>query len=175
MTSKGSDHVRSGHTLLELLVVVAIMTILAGVVLPSASPSAERQLDTVQRAIQDALDLARSHATSTGFPHGVRFSTEGKGWFAVLEQGGFPTEDPLTHGEYVVRFWEPGFPRGVVLKEVIFGSRSIAVFDEKGILNTSGLIRLRAGTTERVLSLNTTNTQLETVIPGSSSGTAGGG
>jgi type II secretory pathway pseudopilin PulG len=145
---------QGGHTVLELLVVAIVLLILAGIALPSGAMGPDRKLDTVQLEIQDAIDHAQSLAYHRAQPFGVRFATTGP-WFAVVDQGGAPVDDPLSHRDYVVRLTDPGQPTGVQIDYADFGGRPLAAFNEKGILNDSGEIHLRVGTTQRWLGMNT--------------------
>ncbi len=148
-----------GFTLVELLVVVAVLVLLAGIVLPTATVGDDRRLDTAQLAIQDALDHARSRAYHEGVPYGVRFNTSGQ-WFAVVNEVGVPVDDPLSHSDYLVRMKDPGQPQGVTLTYAQFGIRPLAAFDEKGVLQQGGQIRLTCGSSERWLALNTASPAL---------------
>ena len=135
-----------GHTVIELLVVVAIMMILAAIALPSASRSPERRLDTAQLEMQDALDHAASLATSTADVYGVRFNAD-EGWFAVVDASGHPVDDPLSHMPYLVKLNQPGEPADVVIDSAKFAGHTVAVFDEKGVMYAGGQVHLRSGTT----------------------------
>jgi hypothetical protein len=154
---------RSGHTVVELLVVVLVLALLAGIVLPSGSVGDDRKLDTLQLEIQDALDHAQSLSYHTGSAHGVRFSANSQ-WFGVVNEMGMLIDDPLSHGDYIVRLKEPGQPKNVSIDYAMFGARPLAAFDAKGVLTESGEVRLRAGDTERWLTCNTATATL-TEIP----------
>jgi hypothetical protein len=157
------NRIRSGHTIVELLVVVAILILLAGIVLPSSGVGDQRKLDTLQLEIQDALDHAQSLSYHTGSTHGVRFNSNSQ-WFGVVNELGLLIDDPLSHGDYIVRLKEPGQPKDVHIDYAMFGARPLAAFDAKGVLTTSGEIHLRAGETERWLTCNTATATL-TEIP----------
>jgi len=149
----------AGHTLLELLVVLVIMGILAGIVLPSATVGAERKLDTLQLAIQDAIAFAQSQSYHQGAPFGVRFDVNGQ-WFSVVNENGVPVADPLTHGDYLVRLVGPGMPTDVYLDYAMYGVRPLAAFDDKCVLVESGEVHLRAGQTQRWLTMDTATAML---------------
>ena len=151
-----------GHTLLELLVVVAILMVLAAIAMPSSSNGPERKLDTVQLAIQDALDHAQSLATSTAAVYGVRFDAEEQ-WFAVVDATGTPVDDPLSHKPYLVRLLLPGEPPDVVIDSVDFDGHIVAVFNEKGVMHSGGEVHLRSGTTLRWLEADTATATLSQV------------
>jgi len=156
---------QSGHTLIEVLVAVFILALLAGIVLPSGGVGDERKLDTVQLEIQDAIDHAQSLSYQTGAAHGVRFNTN-HGWFAVVNEVGVAIDDPLSHGDYIVRLKDPGQPSNVVIDHAMFGVRPLAAFDAKGVLVTPGNVRLRTGDTERWLTCNSATATLTEVPAG---------
>jgi type II secretory pathway pseudopilin PulG len=145
---------QGGHTVLELLVVAMVLMVLAAIVLPSGSMGADRKLDTVQLELQDAIDHAQSLAYHRAEPYGVRLDSA-DGWFAVVDKSGAAVSDPLSHTPYVVRLDHPGQPSGVSITYADFDGRPLAAFNEKGILNDSGVVRLQVGSTERWLAMNT--------------------
>lgn len=150
-----------GHTLLEMLVVVLILGILAGIAIPAASVGDDRKLDTLQLAIQDAIDHAQSLSFHQGVAYGVRFNVNGQ-WFAVVNENGVPVDDPLSHGEYLIRLTNPSpdMPNGCHLDYAMFGTRPLAAFDEKGVLIRGGEVRLTAGKTQRILTCTTATATL---------------
>ena len=148
-----------GHTLVELLVVVAILMVIAAIAMPSSAETPDRKLDTAQLAMQDALDHAQSLATTTAAIYGVRFNPEGE-WFCVVDATGKPVEDVLSHKPYVVELLQPGQPPDVVIDAVDFGGHLVAVFNEKGIMHSGGQVHLRVGTTLRWLETDTATASL---------------
>lgn len=152
----------AGHTVLELLVVIIVLAVIAGIVIPSASVGDERKLDTLQLAIQDALDHTQSLAYHQGAPFGVRFSVDGQ-WFAAVDENGVPVDDPLSHGDYVIRLVGPDQPSDIHIDSAGFGGRPLATFDGKGVLLTGGEVHLRAGNTQRWLSCNTATAKFQQI------------
>jgi len=138
----------SGHTLLELLVVVIVLMVIAGIVIPSSSVGAERKLDTLQVAMQDAINQAQTLAYHQGAAFGVRFDVAGQ-FIAVVGEDGMPTEDPFTHGDYVVHMTGPDIPSDVHIDYANFDGRPLAAFNEKGVLIVGGEVHIRAGNTAR--------------------------
>ena len=150
---------RNGFTLVELVVVVAILAMLAAIVMPSVSMSDKRKLDTVQVAIQDAIDHAQSLAYHKGEPYGVKFHVV-KQWFAVVNDKATPVEDPLSHGPYIVYLNNPGMPGNIELESAQFNGRLVAGFNEKGILQYGGEVVIRGGETSRRLLINSATAKL---------------
>ena len=158
-----SQTVAAGHTIVELLIVIAVLMVLAAIVLPTATVGDERKLDTMQLEIQDAMDHAQSLAYHEGAAYGVRFNTSGQ-WFAVVNEVGVPIDDPLSHGDYLVRLKDPGQPTNTFIDFANFAGRPLASFDMKGVLSFPGEIHLHAGSTQRWLVANTATATL-TEIP----------
>ncbi len=73
MTARKST--RSAVTLIEILLVVAIMAILAGLVIPNANPSIVEQLRSAAGILAADLAYARSQAVTYGSEFRVTFST----------------------------------------------------------------------------------------------------
>ena len=63
-----------GYTLLELVIVVAILGIVAVVAIPSLSPERDRKLDLAAEEIASAIRFAHSEAIRTGEGHGLTIS-----------------------------------------------------------------------------------------------------
>ena len=154
----------SGHTLIEMLVVIVVLAVLAGIVIPSASVGDDRKLDTLQLAMQDAMDHAQSLAYHQGVPYGVRFHVAGD-WFAVVNEVGVPMDDPLSHGDYVIRLKSPDMPSALSLDYAMFGARPVAAFDAKGVLMEGGEVTISTGSTVRHLECDTATAKLTETEP----------
>lgn len=101
-------------TLIEVLLVVAIMAILAGLAIPNANPSIVEQLRSAASIVSADLAYARSQAVTYGSDFRVTFSNDGSQYEIehvgtnpalddVLEN---PFGDSKSSGEYVVVFSE---------------------------------------------------------------------
>lgn len=62
---------QGGRTLHEMLVVVALLALVAGMVLPSATSTQRQRLGLAASDVADALRFAREEARRTGLAHGV--------------------------------------------------------------------------------------------------------
>lgn len=69
-----AESFQRGVTLAELLLVVALLAIVAGVSVQQAGPVLERRVDTAVDEVAAALRFARGEAVRTGAVHGVDFS-----------------------------------------------------------------------------------------------------
>ncbi|MBN1909839.1 MAG: prepilin-type N-terminal cleavage/methylation domain-containing protein, partial [Pirellulales bacterium] len=63
----------AGLSLVELLIVIAIMAILAAAIIPSATPAVEQQLQTAARVLTADLAYARSLAVTHGSNYRITF------------------------------------------------------------------------------------------------------
>jgi len=66
----------AGYTILEVLVVILLMAILAGVLLPHSQPAIHEQLLSAAEVVASDLNYARSLAVTYGSRFGLRFDTE---------------------------------------------------------------------------------------------------
>lgn len=67
---------RCGFSLAEMLIVVALLSVVALVAIPVAAPSADMHLDAAAQEVIDALRFARSEALRTGAFYGADFSVD---------------------------------------------------------------------------------------------------
>lgn len=65
-----------GYSLAELLVVLALLSVLALVAIPVAAPSADKRLDAAAQEVINALRFARIEALRTGAFYGADFSVD---------------------------------------------------------------------------------------------------
>ena len=144
----------AGHTLLELLVVLALIGILSGIAGVASGVSGAQHLDMAEVQIRDALEWARAQAHSNRAPVGVVFDPV-EDRFALVDATGAELLDPLTHSGYEVSFHRPNQPRLVDMLSANFGAGGHAlIFDAQGVPMTGGTIRLQARGVSRVLTVD---------------------
>jgi prepilin-type N-terminal cleavage/methylation domain-containing protein len=145
---------RSGHTLIELLAVTAIMSIMAGLGTMASGQDGTLALDQAEIVVRDACSRAQMLARSSRTPHGVVFDVEGNR-FAIVAEDGTAARDPLTRGDAITHFSRPSGPRLVTLDAVDFGDAgACALFDAQGVPLAGGIIALRRDELSRTLTLD---------------------
>jgi type II secretory pathway pseudopilin PulG len=85
------DRQSAGISLVELLIVISLISILAGVVVPSTNPSIYGQLQSVAQTLSGDIGYARNLAVSNGSKYRITFDLVGNKY--VLEHTG--TSAPL--------------------------------------------------------------------------------
>ena len=93
---------KRGITILEMLLVAALLSIFAAALIPSASPSVHRQLHTAGEWLQADLAYCRSLAITRGSPHRLTFLISEN--IYVLEHSGVDSAHdrlPAPHFQFV--------------------------------------------------------------------------
>ncbi len=133
------SHVPHGHafTLMELLLVMAIMTVLAGVAVPRFVDSIARQrLDGAVRRLSADLKYAQDQAKISGASHKVAFDVAADTYYlqrydSAAEAWYFPPHPDHPSSPYAVVLSEE--PHQVAITSVRFGSTQEIVFDGYGM------------------------------------------
>ena len=155
--------VRHGFTMIELLVVVAILAIAAAIVVPMASSAGSMQLRAAVNMVAADLEYAKSMSISRGQRYAVVFDkTAGIYYqYRVVDQSENPVPHPITkRPEYVVSFAGDARLGQVIIAGVNFNGTDKVSFDSLGSpfdgiganLNT-GVITLQAGGITRTVNV----------------------
>jgi prepilin-type N-terminal cleavage/methylation domain-containing protein len=149
--------VRHGFTMIELLIVVAILAIAAAIVVPMASSAGSMQLRAAVNMVAADLEYAKSMSISRGQRYAVVFDTQDGAFYRyrVVDQNGALIRHPITQSsEYVVNFQGDGRLAQVEIASVTFGGTPPAVsFDLLGSPNNGGVITLQAGGVTRTVTV----------------------
>jgi prepilin-type N-terminal cleavage/methylation domain-containing protein len=149
-TVRSKNH-RCGFTLVEILVVVAIITIAAMMAIPMMSSAASIQIRSAANMIAADLEYAKSMAISRGQNFSVVFD-EATDSYSIKNQDGDTIAHPVKKRfDYIIDFQDEGLDK-VDIWDVDFDSTSEVKFDylgspyngSGGPLN-SGSISLQAG------------------------------
>jgi prepilin-type N-terminal cleavage/methylation domain-containing protein len=143
-----------GYTLVELLFVIAIIGLMAGLATAASGKDGEIALDQAEIIVRDACARAQMLARSSRTPHGVVFDVE-HDRFAIVAEDGTPARDPLTRGDAITELSRPNSPRRVTLDAADFGDAGhCALFDAQGVPLTGGTLTLRHDDETRALVLD---------------------
>jgi len=88
MTSYSTQFRQAAFSLIEILMVLAILGIMAAIMVPSIGTTGDSQAASAVRVLQADLDLARSMALTTQQPYAVVFSTDLKSYKVVANYAG---------------------------------------------------------------------------------------
>lgn len=104
-------HGTRGYTLLEMVIVVAVLATIAALAIPTDSPNRSQTLRLAASELADALRFAREAAQRSGTVHGVSTDTSGNQIRVFrLDEGPnpnlavFDVYHPITKQIYVVNF-----------------------------------------------------------------------
>jgi type II secretion system protein H len=151
--------VRHGFTMIELLIVVAILAIAAAIVVPMAASAGSMQLRAAANMVAADLEYAKSMSISRGQRYSVVFDADHeKYWIVSGDQHAVQNaiQHPVKKGlfRYVVDFRADGRLDHVEIANVTFGGTPPAVsFDFLGSPDNGGVITLQAGGLTRTVNV----------------------
>lgn len=137
---------RRGHSLVELVMVLSIIAVVAGIAAPRFS-SAERRhrLDAAAQRIVTDLQYVSRTARATAASHAVSFSTAGHSYTSSARPLDVGPDEP-----YTVRLNHP--PYNAKLVSVDLAGEAEVIFNGHGIADRGGEIVVGVGdATRRVL------------------------
>ena len=151
---------KRGFTLVELLIVIAIISIAALTAIPMMSSAASMQIRSAANMLTADLEYAKSMAISRAQIFSVVFDA-GADSYRIEDQDGNPIPHPVKKGfNYVIDFQNDGRLNKVDIVSVDFDSTSEVKFDYLGSpyngsgtpLN-NGVINLQAGSTTTIITV----------------------
>ena len=132
-----------GFTLLELLVVVVIIAIAAGIVVPYAVSTSDLSVISAARMIACDLQYAQNAAITSQKPTTVTFDISGESY--TLSNTSGVLIHPMNKSGYVINFSsQQGFGK-LDIVSANFSAASSVTFDEMGSPDNAGTITLQAG------------------------------
>jgi prepilin-type N-terminal cleavage/methylation domain-containing protein len=151
-----------GFTLIEVILVVVIIGIAAGVVVPMMSSAGSMQIRAAANLIAADIEYAKSMAISRGQPYSVVFNKTTE-TYQVVDKDNKVILHPVKKGfNYVIDFRNDGRLDRVDILDVSFDGTNKVTFDYLGSpynggspatpLN-SGVVTLRSGTITRTVSV----------------------
>jgi type II secretion system protein H len=156
--------VQRGFTMIELMVVLAIIAIAAAIVVPIASSAGTMQLRAAVTMVAADLEYAKSMSISRGQTYRVSFDGTNE-QYRIMDPNGTTIKHPVKGPafDYAVDFRTDRRLNGVDIVSVTFDGASTVGFDYLGIpysvgaspgpLQNTGVITLQAGGLTRTVSV----------------------
>ena len=151
---------RHGFTLVELLIVIAVLVIAAAIVIPSIGSAADTQAISAARILGSDLEVARSLALTTQQPHSLVFSPERQSYKVVSDYGGqayasvAAVPHPVTAGrQFDVTLNRQSGMSAVTISAVSFGGLTYVTFDSQGEPSAGGAVIVESGQVQMQVSV----------------------
>jgi len=142
-----------GYSLVELLIAIAILTLIAAIATPAFTNNDEATLERAAIEVASAIRFAHSEAIRTGVPHGVYAKQSNQQIRIYRLPDGTPIYDiydPLTKQLYELSFSTAG--SGVTIDSVYFKFKGIfSARDYLGFSGGTGLPKYNDSGTIRML------------------------
>jgi prepilin-type N-terminal cleavage/methylation domain-containing protein len=133
-----------GFTFIELMLVVLIIGIAAGIVVPMMSSAGSLQVRAAANMVAADLEYAKSMAISRTQSYSVEFNTTNES-YEILDPNNDPVPHPVKKGfDYVVDFGNDGRLDQVDIADVNFPNDKVT-FDYLGSPDNGGGVTLQAG------------------------------
>jgi len=149
-----------GFTLVELLIVIAVLVIAAAIVIPSIGSAADTQAVSAARVLGSDLEVTRSLALTTQEPHSLVFSPDLQSYKVVANYGGeayatvVAVPHPVTAGrQFDVTLARQNGMDAVRIAGVSFGGSTYVTFDSQGEPSSAGAVTVESGQVQMQVSV----------------------
>ena len=149
-----------GFTLVELLIVIAVLVIAAAIVIPSIGSAADTQAVSAARVLGSDLEVTRSLALTTQQPHSLVFSPDLQSYKVVADYGGqayatvAAVPHPVTAGrQFDVTLARQNGMSAVRITGVAFGGNTYVTFDSQGEPSSAGVVAVESGRVQMQVSV----------------------
>jgi len=138
--------------LVEVMLVLVIGIIMAGVVMPSAHTLDDQRLGGTARVMESDLEFAQARAIATGQNHRVLFDlgqSDLPSSYQVESPPGVLIEEPLSRKPWVRTFGD-----GTDIVSANFGGQLAVIFNGSGEPSDSGVVLLQLGEFQATVSVS---------------------
>lgn len=135
-----------GFTMIEILVVVLILAIAAGIVIPNVINTADLQAISAARMIASDLQYAQNTAITSQSSVKVVFDTSGNFYkLTKNDSQSTPLKHPINKTDYIVNFANQAGFNQLTIVSAVFGSGQTVKFDPIGAPDNPGVVTVKAG------------------------------
>ena len=159
----------AGVSLAEMLIVVAILSVVAAIAIPQASSVSPYAVDATTAEVAQAIRFAQREAIRTGTIHGVIVDPASQELrvFGLPTSGATASTHPLDKREYTILFGNNAMLRGTIVSSAFKYDKKATNYisftrdgspgtaDGSDPLKEEGLITLRHGNAERIVRVAT--------------------
>jgi prepilin-type N-terminal cleavage/methylation domain-containing protein len=132
-----------GFTVIELLIVIALISIMAAIVVPMATDTSDFQVKAAAETLVAALEHAQTEAIVRQEPVTVTFDLTAETY--SLSNASGPLIHPIDKKTYVVGLGPSSDLPEVVIVSASFGGSNTVTFDVLGAPDAAGTVKLQAG------------------------------
>lgn len=160
MTIFHTMRTRSAFSLVELIVVVAILAIVAALVIPKIGSAGDSQAIAAATILKSDLEVTRSLALTTQQTHSLVFSSDRQSYKVVANYtgGDYAAATAVAHPvlaqqSFTVTLASKNGMSGVTVVSASFGGAAYVTFSSQGEPSSAGTVTLRSGSTQMQVSI----------------------
>ncbi|KPJ75638.1 MAG: hypothetical protein AMK72_04450 [Planctomycetes bacterium SM23_25] len=149
-----------GFTLVELLIVIAVLVIAAAIVIPSIGSAADTQAVSAARVLGSDLEVVRSLALTTQQPHSLVFSPDLQSYKVVANYAGgsYGSLAAIPHPVVAGRQFDVTLARqngmnAVRIAGAAFGANTYVTFNSQGEPSSGGTVLVESGQVQMQVSV----------------------